>query len=386
MNDLDKDASESSFGEILTHLMSARPPKGHDRWTDGMLAGRIATTTATIANYRRGRSWPSAKTLRAIVSVLGLERDNPEHQSTIIDLEDALERRSPIASPNVDKSLFHFASSFPSLVTSPIRRSDISEWLDISLIEKRKGLLSLIASGGSGKTTAVRSWLEENKQALRKRFSRVFLFSFYRQGQTREFVDVDLLFEALAVFLRIKVKPSDSTRAKARACLNALLTQSVLLVIDGIESLQVPPGGESTRIGRFKNDDAQEFFDALSMMTISASIVTSRVPVVLSNRDGVDQTAQFLVRQLSQGEAIALLRSYGIDGSDDEIVKYVAACRGHALTLSLVGTFIQRAYKDGLPSLDELSLNETGVIPEAARAERVMAGYLAWLPPLRPRS
>src|ERR1700688_957245 len=270
--------TDASFGTQLTNLMKSRAGTASDRkWTDEALAAQVGVEPETIANWRRSRSLPTRKNYQLLLNGFGLDRDDPRQHETIHALDDALPREKRQNNELHGEQFIFFATAFPTTANLPIARESIETWLDKNVITRQVGLCVLTASGGSGKTTTLRNWISNKRDVLESRFQRVFLWSSYRQGQTAEFISIDAFFEALVSFLRIRSRPADNTRTKMLACLEALRQKSILIVADGVEALQYPPGEDGSKVGRFKDNDAQEFLSAVADLTTTAIIVTSRI-------------------------------------------------------------------------------------------------------------
>ena len=370
-----------SFGDVFKRLMrSGLGNKGLRKWKVEALAAAVGVEPETISNWRNYRSLPTRKHYDRLLTCFELDRDNLQNQEFIQALDEALSRERKSVVVQTGKPFLFLSTTFPTIPSTPVSRAAIGEWLDNIVLKKSASLCVLVASGGSGKTTAVRFWLQERFDELSATFSGVFLWSSYRQGQTTEFVSVDSLFDSLSGYLGLHLKRSDNTRSKMLACLETLKQRPTLIVADGLESLQYPPGDETTRVGRFKDNDAQEFFSAMAVSNASSVIVTTRVTVSFADRSVSERVPQRPADRLTAPELLALLRSQGLEGSDSELAGYVEACRGHSLTLALLAHFIRRAFKDRLPTLAEIKLSDPASLPEAKLAERVLDSYFKWLP------
>ena len=368
-----KDEIANSFGDELINLMEA------DDWTNESLAEEINVSTDSISLWRNNKSLPSPPNYARLLDEIGLDRDRDADTEQISRLDHLLaEARAKKRTPS---EFLGDTNRFPSSAPSPIVREKVDKLLDAEILSNDPKIVVIHAPGGSGKTTSVRNWIDRREGKLRSRFDKVFLWSFYRQGQTPEFVTVDPLFEALVLFLGGTISPSDSTRAKALKCIAELRKESVLLVIDGVEAIQYPPGDELRREGRFKDDDTQDFFLQLLNVQHGACVITSRIETAFNRPASEASVVQWELPELTHPEGIALIRGSGIDGTDEELLQYVEGCQGHPLALMLVCNFIRRAYKNRLPSWSEVSLNAPNSLPGAKLAERILSGYLSWLPP-----
>lgn len=373
------ESAPTTFGEALVRLMQRGAGTRGAKWTIEALASEIDVSPDTIGLWRNNNTLPRSANYTSMLRALGLDRDRGEDAAEISLLDDLLAKARKSGRP--ETAFLHVATKFPVTLDRPIAREDVNIFLKKAIFSDGMRLIVIRAPGGAGKSIAVRSWVDQREKDLRERFAKIFLWSFYRQGQTPEFVTIDPLFDTLAPFLGGALRSSDSARAKALVCLERLQREPVLLVIDGVEALQYPPGDELRREGRFKDDDAQDFFSQLAELEQGACIITSRIEIAFDRSKLHERVRQWELPRLTKAEGLALVRGMGLNGSDDELVRYVEGCQGHPLALSLACTFVRRAFKDRLPSLSEISLNAPSSLPGAKLAERILAGYLAWLPP-----
>jgi len=104
-------------------------------------------------------------------------------------------------------------------------------------------ILTLIAPGGVGKTALVKRWLDRLRADGWRGADLVFGWSFYSQGtgEDRQASDDLFLSEALAWF-GVAHDPAASPWDKGRLLAQAVAARRTLLVLDGCEPLQYPPG------------------------------------------------------------------------------------------------------------------------------------------------
>ncbi len=154
--------------------------------------------------------------------------------------------------------------------------------------------------------------------------------------------------------------------------------QQTLLVLDGMEPLQYPPGEVHGFDGKLKDQGLKTFLKELSGGHPGLCIITSREPVTdLAHNKGFT-LKEMELEHLSTGAGMQLLKSLGVKGSDKEVTKAVEEYKGHALALTLLGQYINSVYegdirkRDTIPQLTKERL-------QGRHAVRVMEAYQRWL-------
>ncbi|MCP4662193.1 MAG: hypothetical protein GY856_42865, partial [bacterium] len=148
-----------------------------------------------------------------------------------------------------------------------------------------------------------------------------------------------------------------------------------LLILDGLEPLQYPPGEMA---GRLRDQAVQSLLRELAATSNGLCMITTRLPV--SDLD--DFAGSGLLRvdlgQLDDAAGAELLRSLDVKGSDDELRIAVNDLGGHALALTLFGTYLRDVHEGDLRcrvDLPGLMYDEE----QGGHARRVMTSYERWL-------
>jgi hypothetical protein len=104
-------------------------------------------------------------------------------------------------------------------------------------------IVSLVAWGGVGKTMLVQQWLQRLQREGWFGARRVYAWSFYSQGtkEDRQASEDTFLAHALEWF-GVQCEPTLSPWDKGRLLADAVARERTLLILDGIEPLQYPPG------------------------------------------------------------------------------------------------------------------------------------------------
>src|SRR5262245_45244704 len=136
-------------------------------------------------------------------------------------------------------------------------------------------VLTLVAFGGVGKSALVARWLDRMAAENWRGAARVLDWSFYSQG-TEDRVATAEPFIAYALRFVGDEDPSAGSLHDRGARLAALLREKrTLLVLDGIEPLQYPPGRPEIE-GRLKDPGLKALLKGLAAGNEGLCLVTTR--------------------------------------------------------------------------------------------------------------
>lgn len=257
-------------------------------------------------------------------------------------------------------------------------------------------VLSIVAFGGVGKTSLIFEWMA--RQAAREwdGFERVFDWSFYSQGTSEQCAASADTFiaEALKFFGDETMALSAVSAWDKGARLAHLVTQRrTLLVLDGVEPLQYPPGSLG---GKLKDPALEQLLRGLGQHNPGLCIVTTRERVT-DLAPFRDTTApEWELEYLSEEAGAALLHQSGanragavvIRQDDQELRTASREVQGHALTLRILGSYLALAECGDIRkrALVELEAADREFKTSAANADKpyghafkVMAAYEGWL-------
>lgn len=224
--------------------------------------------------------------------------------------------------------------------------------LDATWNDPHKNVVIVRAWGGVGKTSLVATWMAELALKNWRGAERVFDWSFYSQGtreQSSASADTFLAEALLAFGDRDPTLGSPWDRG-------ARLARSVgkvrcLLVLDGLEPLQHPPGPME---GQLKDPGVSALLKGLAAQNAGLCVVTTREKVV-DIKQHYGRTADDLeLTYLTDLAGAALLHYAGarhagakeIAPDDKELRAASREVRGHGLTLQLLGQYL-RLVEDG---------------------------------------
>lgn len=287
-------------------------------------------------------------------------------------------------------------SQGPSLLKETlIGREQESVLLDLALADTETAIVTLVAWGGVGKTMLVRHWLQHLQEHRWVGLCRVYAWSFYSQGtkEDRQASEDSFLSHALKWF-EVECEPGISAWEKGRLLAEEVGREPTLLILDGVEPLQYPPGPMG---GQLRSPGVQNLLKRLARRGEVAGqfglcLVTTREPLTDLNkferRHGISRGSSMRVNlgNLTEDAGAVLLHYTGANRVGAGIVKQdhkelLAASRdvdGHALTLSLLGRFIARAHGGDICQRDKINFKKADSMVQGGHAFRMLATFERW--------
>jgi tetratricopeptide (TPR) repeat protein len=225
-------------------------------------------------------------------------------------------------------------------------------------------LLVIRGKGGEGKTALVAAWMAEMAAKDWRGAERVLDWSFYSQGtrdQTTATAEV-FLHDALEHLGDPDPNAGDAT-ARATRLARLIGEQRCLLVLDGLEPLQYPPGPLH---GALKDPGMAALLRGLAARNAGLCVVTTRERVVEVEahygRSAVDHELQFLSpragAQLLHHSGARRAGKKAIAADDKELQDASREVHGHALTLSLIGQYLRLTAEGDIRQRDRMKLAE----------------------------
>ena len=244
----------------------------------------------------------------------------------------------------------------------------------------RPHILSFVALGGEGKTALVADWVA---QLLAQDFpgcEAVFAWSFYSQGTEQQiaassdlFLSVGLTFFGDAALAATAASAVD--KAKRLAAL--IGGQRTLLILDGLEPLQYAP--TSTMKGALRDQAMATLLKALATQSKGLCVLTTRYSVPdLSCLSRYGNVQEHALLRLPTEAGVALLRALHVRGAAGECAQLVREVQGHALTLTLLGSYLHDAHGGDIRQRDRIAFSEADKEEQGGHAWRVMDAYADW--------
>jgi hypothetical protein len=267
--------------------------------------------------------------------------------------------------------------------------------LDLAFAQPHTAIVSLVAWGGVGKTMLVQHWLQRLQREGWFGASRVYAWSFYSQGtkEDRQASEDTFLAHALEWF-GVQCEPTLSPWDKGRLLADAVARERTLLILDGIEPLQYPPGPMG---GQLRAPGVQSLLKQLARKANAAEhrglcLVTTRESLVdLADFERREGTAWGSVLRVDLGNltaeaGAALLHHAGakragaaeIMANDSELLAASREVDGHALTLNLLGRFLARAHGGDIRHRDLVKFEEADREEQGGTTFKMLAAFENW--------
>ncbi len=212
--------------------------------------------------------------------------------------------------------------------------------------EDKINIVSLIGQGGEGKSALVLEWQARRARSGWQGARRVFEWSFYSQGtsaQTSASAD-DFFNAAFAWFDETQEVPKDPATRGAKLA-ELIAAERTLLVLDGTEPLQQPPGGFG---GELKDPAMRALLRGLARHNPGLCIVTSRTDLtdLAAFEHAGGSCLRHALHSLDPDAARALLRELGVLGPDRELDEAAEWFHRHAYDLNLLGNYLAKCTPD----------------------------------------
>lgn len=251
--------------------------------------------------------------------------------------------------------------------------------LDTAWANAALNVYTLVAWGGAGKTSLAFHWVQTRFAANRwLGIERYFDWSFYSQGtgESRQ-TSADLFIAKALEFFGDPDPTRGGPHERGERLAGLVRQHRTLLILDGIEPLQYPPG--DPQAGRLKDPALEALLRELAADNPGLVVITTREHLANVEAYTVTTEEQKLDK-LAKEAAVALLRHLQIVGTDEELHAAWRDAGGHALTLSLLGRFIADAYEDrDIRHYREVKFEVADQEHQGRSAFKVMVAYERWL-------
>src|SRR4029077_13361144 len=154
----------------------------------------------------------------------------------------------------------------------------------------------------------------------------VFGWSFYRQGTSGQSSSADEFLEAALAWFGDPDPRIGTAWEKGERLATLIAGRRTLLVLDGLEPLQNPPGSQE---GRLREPSLQALLRELAAFNTGLCVITTRTPVA-DLADHEEASALRLdLEQLSGDAGARLLRALGAKGDERELRTARGEVAGH---------------------------------------------------------
>ena len=203
----------------------------------------------------------------------------------------------------------------------------------------------------------------------------VFGWSFYRHGTSRNTSSADEFLDAALNWFGDTDPRLGTGWEKGERLAKLVAQRRTLLVLDGLEPLQNPPGQQE---GRVREPSLQALLRELGAFNRGLCAITTRLPVAdLADHEGSSAVRREL-EQLSSDAGARLLRALGVEGDEAELRIASEEFRGHCLALTLLGSYLTDAYNGDIRCREEVSTRLAQDVRQGTHARKVMESYQTW--------
>ena len=250
-------------------------------------------------------------------------------------------------------------------------------------IKHRPRVLTFVALGGEGKTSLVAKWAAELAVRDWSGCDAVFAWSFYSQGTRDQVAASSDLFlkEALLFFGNDADKEFAASNAgafeKGQRLARIVGQRRSLLILDGLEPLQYSPASPTP--GELKDQGIRALLRGLATSSHGLCVVTTRYSVPDLKAFWQTTAAEVPLLRLCLEAGEHLLKTLGVKGTAKEFEALVEDVKGHALTLTLLGGFLKRAFHGDIRQRDRVKFEKADAQMDGGHAFRTMAAYEEWL-------
>ena len=203
----------------------------------------------------------------------------------------------------------------------------------------------------------------------------VFGWSFYRQGTRGGTSSADEFLDAALAWFGDPDPRIGTAWEKGERLAKLIAHRRTLLVLDGLEPLQYPPGPQE---GRIRDPSLQALLRELAAFNEGLCVITTRLPVAdIADHERTSAPRRDL-EHLSSDAGGKLLGALGVKGAEAELRSASDEFNGHCLALTLLGSYLTDAYDGDIRRRKEISDRLAHDVREGVHARKVMESYQSW--------
>jgi serine/threonine protein kinase len=255
------------------------------------------------------------------------------------------------------------------------REEDIA-FLDDAWANQDVNVVTIVAWAGVGKSTLVNHWLRRMAADHYRSAELIFGWSFYRQGSIGETSSADEFLDAALTWFGDSDPRLGTAWEKGERLAKLVAHRRTLLILDGLEPLQNPPGPQE---GRVREPSLQALLRELAAFNTGLCVITTRTSVAdIADHERASAPRRDL-EQLSSDTGAKLLRALGVNGDEAELRSASDEFSGHCFALALLGSYLTDAYNGDIRCRSEVSGHLAHDVRQGSHARQVMESYQTWL-------
>jgi predicted ATPase len=252
-------------------------------------------------------------------------------------------------------------------------RSEELRRLDEAWESPACNVVSLVAWGGVGKSALINHWIHKLGNSFAGA-ERVYAWSFYSQGTDRKAPSGDVFVDVALSWFGDEDPTQGSAWEKGERLAQLIRASRTLLLLDGLEPLQYPPGPQE---GRLRDPSIRALLRELAVSNKGLCLISSRLPVKDLEEFEGRSVERIDLNQLSPEAGAQLLRALEVQGDSRDLEKASAEFDGHGLALTLLGSYLGDVFDGDITRRHEIGPLETDV-RHGGHARRVMESYEEW--------
>jgi serine/threonine protein kinase/tetratricopeptide (TPR) repeat protein len=254
------------------------------------------------------------------------------------------------------------------------REEDVA-FLDDAWANHHVNVVTIVAWAGVGKSTLVNHWLRRMASEHYRSAELVFGWSLYRQGSSGDTTSADEFLDAALTWFGDPDPRLGTAWEKGERLAKLIAHRRTLLVLDGLESLQNPPGPQE---GRVREPSVHALLRELAAFNTGLCVITTRTPVAdIADHEGTSALRRTL-EDLSSEAGAKLLRALGVRGDEAQLRTASDEFSGHCFALTLLGSYLTDAYDGDIRCRSEVSGHLAQDVRHGAHAQKVMESYQSW--------
>lgn len=316
-----------------------------------------------------------------------LHKKIEEATAKIAELEAVAARSSPVSSGHFQHDISRILKYAPAELIGREAETQLIDaaWAKVQGGESnRPRVLTFVALGGEGKTSLVTRWAADLSAQNWPGCAAAFAWSFYSQGtRDQSAASSDVFLKAALAFFGGDDKDqafADSPAGafeKGQRLARIVGERKNLLILDGLEPLQYAP--TSPTPGELKDQCLVALLKGLAQYNRGLCLVTTRYSLPDLNAFRQTTAPEVALHRLSRAAGVELLKKLGVCGAAQELETLVEDVKGHALTLTLLGGFLHRAFGGDIRKRDCVKFEKADARIDGGHALRTMAAYEQWL-------
>jgi serine/threonine protein kinase/predicted ATPase len=254
------------------------------------------------------------------------------------------------------------------------REEDLA-FLDEAWANRHVNIVTIVAWAGVGKSTLINHWLRRIAIEHYRSAELVFGWSFYRQGTSGDSSFADEFLDAALAWFGDPDPRLGTAWEKGERLAKLIAYRPTLLILDGLEPLQNPPGPQE---GRLREPSLQALLRELAAFNAGLCVITTRLAIAdLADHERTSAPRRDL-EQLSSDAGAKLLRALGAKGLEVELRSASDEFSGHCLALALLGSYLADAYNGDIRCRKAVSARLAHDVRQGVNARKVMESYQTW--------